>query len=68
MTEYCYVIMRDDGKFFYAYDWFAGVYHWGDEMYLSLTTYERCCEEIKEYNLQNCKPVKVKIDIVGEEE
>lgn len=69
-TEYAWVIQRDDGKLFirirkcghrirHLYDYKL--------LYAHLENCKSDAEEsIKVYNLQNCRPVKVKIQIIGE--
>lgn len=61
-TEYAWIIQRDDGM--YCVITFA----WSRKIcYASqLETLQECELAIKEMNLQNCKPVKVRIEIVGE--
>lgn len=67
--EECWVIQRDDGKIFagqnskgiaiFCYDF---EFNYSNYVY----TKKECERIIKFYNLQNCRPVKVKIEIVGE--
>lgn len=71
-TEYAWVIQRDDGMFWYGYDGFIGQHIFSkritDALNTPTPTYKHIREEIKELNLQNCVPVKVKIEIVGEDD
>ena len=66
-TEYAWVILRDDGSFFarteiYNFNVFCN----------ELGNAEMCSNKeimqniIEKYNLQNCRPVKVEIRVVGE--
>lgn len=64
MSEYAYVIMRDDG-------WFcSNGMHFTEKLALAdVFEYESMAlSNICFYDLHNCKPVKIKIEIVGEEE
>ena len=60
--EECWVIQRNDGM--YCVNTFA----WSRKIcYASqLETLQECELAIKEMNLQNCKPVKIEIRVVGE--
>ena len=64
-TEYAGVIQRDDAK-----DVFWGDYGWTSKLIIAnfRLKKEYCLSEINVYNLQNCRPVKVKIQIVGEDD
>ena len=71
-TEYAWVIQRDDGMF-YVRTRTSG--HRIRHLYsprLLYAHFENCESEadetIKVYNLQNCRPVRVKISIVGEDD
>ena len=75
-TEYAWVIQRDDGYFYYDYA-FMLKYPYDtkpiftkniNKVFLNYKFWNEfgCEREIKEMNLQNCRPVKVKISIVGE--
>lgn len=71
-TEYAWVIQRDDGKFWCGYDVFIGQHIFSKRIFDGLNTqyptYKHIREEIKNYDLQHCRPVKVKIEIVGEDD
>ena len=73
--EECWVIQRDDGKFYFDcedcyYNDFFGVNNF--TMYdenKSITFYKskhKAQEKIEFYYLQNCRPVKVELRVVGE--
>ena len=61
-TEYAWVIQRDDGM--YCFNTFA----WSKKICNAcmIETLEDCELAIKKMNLQNCRPVKVEIRVVGE--
>ena len=75
-TEYAWVIQRDDGYFYYDYDFIM------KHSYEKIPRFTKninkvfsnhkfwnkfgCETEIKEMQLQNCRPVKVEIRVVGE--
>lgn len=63
-TEYAWVIQRDDA------DVFWGEYGWTSKLRNAnfREKKEFCLSEINVYNLQNCRPVKIKIEIVGEDD
>ena len=68
-TEFAYVIQRDDGKYVRYYYWdkewvFEEHIYWSHFMSDKLSAKDN----IRSGNLQNCKIVKVKIEIVGDEE
>ena len=76
-TEYAWVIQRDDGYFYYDYE-FTKKYPYEkkprfakdiNKVFLNYNFWNKfgCEREIKEMQLQNCRPVKVKIEIVGED-
>lgn len=75
-TEYAWVIQRDDGKFFDNFNIYGNAdfcdscvmsfYNTYSFFDFKVATKEMCETAIKTHNLQNCKPVKVKIEIVGE--
>lgn len=73
-TEYAWVIQRDDGMFWCGYDAFIGQHIFSKRIFDGLNTqhptYKNIREEIKNnyLYLQNCRPVKVKISIVGEDD
>ena len=60
--EYAWVIQRDDGM--YCVNTFA----WSKKLCNAcmVETLEDCELAIKGMNLQNCKPVKIEIRVVGE--
>ena len=62
--EYAWVIQRDDGLFLTGD--FNGGYRISDCLMITEMFAEKICAEYAiEYNhLQNCKPVKVKIEVV----
>lgn len=66
-TEYAWVIQRDDGKFF------SKTEHPIFYVFCNLGNSEISSSKeimqyiIKKYNLQNCRPVRIKIEIVGED-
>lgn len=64
-TEYAWVIQRYDAK-----DVFWGDYGWTTNLRNANLRgkKEYCLSEINVYNLKNCTPVKVKIEIVGEDD
>lgn len=74
-TEYYWVIQRDDGRFFVRNRKVGKVGNkrkniFSDSLKYAFTDF---CESyaqasIKIYKLQNCRPVKVKILIVGEDD
>ncbi len=66
--EQCWVIQRDDGKFMMSRPYEIA-------RFSSKIAYSEFCLEkqsaedfIRRFNLQNCRPVKVKIEVVGEDE
>lgn len=80
-TEYAWVIQRDDGKYIINWTDFGEITQVSDrfldfiEMFLNEFSVDFkylyrddtwCRNVIKFYNLQNCKPVKVEIRVVGE--
>lgn len=75
-VEECWVIQRDDGKFFDCFD-IGGNEEFCDSFIRSIQdtigffkfnipTKEMCEQAIKTHYLQNCRPVKVEIRVVGE--
>lgn len=73
-----WVIQRDDGYFYYDYD-FIMKYPYEEKpkftrdihkVFLNNKFWYKfgCEREIKGLNLKNCRPVKVKISIVGEDD
>ncbi len=73
-TEYAWVIQRDDGKFYAGWNfdrnWEAKEYFTNvlEKVIINkqVFTIKNALKEIKLMNLQNCKPVKVEIRVVGE--
>lgn len=69
--EYAWVIQRDDGLFWCGFDGFVGLNVFSDRIIDGLNTqtptYKHIREEIRDFQLQNCKPVKVKIEVVEDE-
>lgn len=64
-VEQCWVIQRDDGKFYL--DTSLGKNIFTDKISLAYKdTFEWIKYHIKLFKLQNCKPVKVEIRVVGE--
>ena len=62
-TEHAWVIQRKDGMYcFNSLAWVKKLYN-----ACMIETLEDCEFVIKKMNLQNCKPVKVEISIVGED-
>lgn len=60
--EECWVIQRDDGMYcFNTLAWVTKIYN-----ACMIETLEDCEFVIKKMNLQNCRPVKVEIRVVGE--
>lgn len=75
-TEYAWVIQRDDGKYFDYFD-INGKEIFCDSLIESIQdifsffefkipTKAMCEIAIKTHHLQNCKPVKIEIRVVGE--
>ena len=68
-TEDAWVIQRDDGKIFAGQN-SKGIaifcYDFEFDYSYFLYTKEECKNIIEFYNLQNCRPVKVEIKVVGE--
>ena len=63
-TEYAWVIQRDDEKYCVSRIWWTGKLCNAT----FVDTLQDCEKAIKQMNLQNCRPVKVKISIVGEDD
>lgn len=59
--EDCWVIQRDDGVYWGDYGWTTRL-----SSAVKECTKERSISIIDDYNLQNCRPVKVEIRVVGE--
>lgn len=75
-VEQCWVIQRDDGKYFdyidmggkthfcndisSSFDFSVNLYKQDNKLKYSIE------EKIRDLNLQNCKPVKIEIRVVGE--
>ena len=75
-TEYAWVIQRDDGKFYFEcddsyYNDFFGLYEYAPfDHNKNITFYkskDKALEKIDWFCLQNCRPVKVEIRVVGEQ-
>lgn len=73
-VEECWVIQRDDGKFYAGWnidrnleakEYFTNVL---EKVIINkqVFTIKNALKEIKLMNLQNCKPVKVELRVVGE--
>lgn len=82
MVEYAYVIQRDDGKYPIDFDDYGNIKETSDRIFdfIKMFTDEfsvdfkhlyrdkNWCEAvIDNYNLKNCKPVKIKIEVVENE-
>ena len=76
LSEECWVIQRDDGKFF-DYMTIDKIPHFCNDIIssfdFSVNLYKQdnkskylIEEKIRNLNLQNCRPVKVEIKVVGE--
>lgn len=76
LSEECWVIQRDDGKYFDYID-MGGKTHFCNDISssfdFSVNLYKQdnkskysIEEKIRNLNLQNCRPVKVEIRVVGE--
>lgn len=74
--EECWVIQRDDGKFYAGWNFDR---NWeAKECFTNVLekviinkqvfTIKDALKEIRLMNLQNCRPVKVKIEMVGEDD
>ena len=64
-TEYAWVIQRDDGKFYVNTS--LGKHVFTDKILLAYKdTFEWIKYHIELFKLQNCRPVKVEIKVVGE--
>lgn len=74
-TEYAWVIQRDDGLFFTGWE-ITDEPKFKNDIVSCIYCIRRYCEGsysienviglIKDQNLQNCRPVKVEIRVVGE--
>ena len=77
-TEYAWVIQRDDGMYFCGWDLkntacfteniYRAICNTWSFFEFSPATERSCRIGIAKHNLQNCRPVKVKIEIVGEDD
>lgn len=66
-TEYAWVIQRDDGMFFARTEMYKFYVFCNELGNAEMCSNKEVMENIIEkYNLQNCKPVKVEIRVVGE--
>lgn len=67
MVDYAYVIQRDDGMFA-KYDDYMGHYIWKKLICHSdmVSEKEKAQWYINNFNLLNCKVIKVKIEVVEE--
>ena len=73
-VEECWVIQRDDGKFYCGWEFdyhFKTIPNFTNKLFeviLRKKVFVKldAIREIKGLNLQNCKPVKVEIRVVGE--
>jgi hypothetical protein len=63
--EYAWVIQRDDGWFLFAFDEKGVYFSIKDRLVMIDSDYAEWFIGIR--NLQNCKPVKVKIEVVEDE-
>lgn len=68
-TEYAWVIQRDDDRFFIRFE-LPNFYMFSNKLCVAETfsNKEVTLNFIERYKLQNCRPVKVKIEIVGEDD
>ena len=80
--EYAWVIQRYDGKYPIVFDGYGNIKETSERLFdfINMFIQDFCvdfkylyrdkswCEAvIDNYNLQNCKPVKVEIKVIGEE-
>lgn len=68
-TEYVYVIQREDGKFLKGIRKYTNEEHFVEDILSDITrrpTKDLIENIITNHELQNCKPVKVKIEVCDE--
>lgn len=69
-TEYAWVIQRDDGKVFAGENSKGVILFFNDFEFnyldCAMITKKECKNIINHYNLQNCRPVKCEIRVIGE--